>query len=187
MSPFAARSVVVVLLVAIGAGFAIAQTSDGPKSSTDIAGFSCGDVSLLPVANQAALIYYIAGYRDGVAASANLAAASSAEEPRRQAPVLNLDARRIIRACADAPESRLADLIVADDGGAGGMGAVEASLGLDPSSSSSIEPRVIVIRETPDTPDTTATDAVSANLRAASEALQDSINRPPFVAPIIPP
>lgn len=57
-----------ILLAASAASPAMAQATNttGPGS---IANVTCGDIASLPVAYQAALIYYAAGYQDGLTAS----------------------------------------------------------------------------------------------------------------------
>src|SRR3982750_210623 len=46
-----------------------ALASAQAQGQANVSDLRCSDISLLPIANQAALIYYAAGYRDGVSSS----------------------------------------------------------------------------------------------------------------------
>jgi hypothetical protein len=53
------------VLAMLAAGTALGQSTTATGNS-QIGSLTCGDIAALPIANQAALIYYAAGYRDGL-------------------------------------------------------------------------------------------------------------------------
>ncbi|HVY51039.1 MAG TPA: hypothetical protein VHA07_05700 [Devosia sp.] len=143
-----AASSALVLTAALGALPAMAQTASGGAGS--IATVTCGDIASLPVAYQAALIYYAAGYGDGLAAAANGGLATGAASAPADAGAaandassasgseasssagggasggamiggLGLQAQAIITACQADASALLTD-VIAKNGGSAGTG-----------------------------------------------------------------
>ena len=135
------------MLVLLPGGPALAQ---GGEDALPIASLTCADIAKVPADYQAALIYYAAGYRDGLDyARASLtvptqarklpleiappaASASSSEVPPAASASgsaagkgdvvagLTLQSADIVTACAAAPHAFLTD-IISDHGGARGL------------------------------------------------------------------
>ena len=135
------------MLVLLPGGPALAQ---GGEDALPIASLTCADIAKVPATYQAALIYYAAGYRDGLDyARASLtvptqasklpveiappaASASSSEVPPAASASgsaagkgdvvagLTLQSADIVTACAAAPHAFLTD-IISDHGGARGL------------------------------------------------------------------
>jgi hypothetical protein len=138
---------------------ALAQSGAGMAGNSQIGTLTCQDISGLSEANQAALIYYAAGYRDGLADASNAGGdtgntsdASSASDATSSSasstdtgsgngstsgPLggLALSATDVISACSSSPTMLLSD-VIASNGGAMGTGSTSSQ---EPSSSSSGE------------------------------------------------
>jgi hypothetical protein len=128
---------------------ALAQSGAGMAGNSQIGSLTCQDISGVSEANQAALIYYAAGYRDGLADASNAtsdtsggadtssasnssSSSASSAETGSDAGLTNgplgglaLSASDIIAACSSSPTMLLSD-VIASNGGAMGMGSTSS-------------------------------------------------------------
>jgi hypothetical protein len=210
-------------LICLAIGPALPQS----EQQLPIATVTCGDIAGVPAAYQAALIFYAAGYRDGLdyaravattaaaapstlpanptisseAAVASAPEASSADKANSPAETtaggtkivggLVLQVQDVVAACASAPRAFLSDIIANHGGARGPQGSPSAAVpavstpgGGAPADSGGVAPASAapgVSQPAPATTTNSGTSAVSADLGAATQQLQQ--NLAPSVAP----
>jgi hypothetical protein len=119
------------LMLALMSSTALAQA---PAPQQDITKVTCGDIAALPPANQAALVYYAAGYTDGRNSKAAEAAPVPNAAPVATTPAgtavggLTLDAQTVLAGCGASANALLVNIIVGGGGSAPTAGAGTAAV-----------------------------------------------------------
>jgi hypothetical protein len=175
-----------------------------PSSGTDpIATVKCSDVATQPVPNQAALVYYAAGYRRGRGES--VPAGASASTLVQPVGGLSLDAQAVLAACGTSPNALLVNVVATGGIAGGGAGTAAAATTIpaitssqEPGTSSMPEPDAVsntgaglLAPTTPPTPGAASTppggaDAAASDLNAASQQLNTNLQTSILPVPVTP-